>query len=546
MRVFRLIPFVLLTLIGLSILAFSEKGTAVAQGDNLLVNPSFEGQYNSYVPETPQEQADCPLGVCTTAQMPPGWKPWWVKERPTDVNPEYKPAEFSDRVRSGSRASQYFSFWSTHKAGLRQTVTVPTNATVTFSIWGFSWMTELDDATGSDSAATPNMRIGIDPTGGTNPYSPAVVWSGFQEPKDVYALFSVQAQAQGNQVTVFTFSAPDVNPASPDYGYKHTDIYWDDASLTASGGSSAPPPAPTSNPGGGATNNPPQGAPVSNSGVTPPTSTPDADGVIYSIVQSGDSLWSIAAKAGITLDEILELNGMEQGDFVRVGDRLIVGYADNQSPAPEAETENVEAAGGEATVEGEAESTATATPEATPTEVVEATKVEAEVEEALPEANICLLAFDDTNQDGVRDADEPLRSAVAFTISDVEKVVSNYVTDGASEPFCIEGLDPGNYQITRSIAAGEVVTTGKDQSLALQAGESKTLEFGSYQDGSAVAELQSSNTAADANNLSGSAVVTNEGDDGGIGTVFIVAVVIAVLLLLGVLVIILSARRSTV
>jgi len=532
MRFVRLIPFVLVAIIGLTLFAFSGGDTAAAQGTNLLVNPSFEGQYNSYVPETPQEVADCPLGVCTTAQMPPGWKPWWAKERPTDVNPEYKPAEFSVRVRSGSRASQYFSFWSTHKAGLRQTVTVPENATVTFTVWGFAWMTESDEnGAGSDGRATPNMRVGIDPTGGTNPYSPSIVWSGFQQPKDVYALFSVEAQAQGTRVTVFTFSAPDVNPDSPEYGFKHTDMYWDDASLTA-GGAAAPPPA--TNSGSGTTDDTGSTSVTSNSNpfVLPPTSTPNAEGVIYSEVQAGDSIWSIAAKAGITLDQILEYNDLEKDDFVKVGDLLIVGYGDPPS-AEEPEPE---------TAEGQpAEVEPTATPEPAAAETTEGTT---ESNEEQSTASICLSAYNDENQNSTRDDGESLRSAVAFTISDVEKVVSNYVTDGASEPFCIEGLAPGNYNITRSIATGEVPTTTNDQSLSLEAGESITLEFGSYQDGNAIA-LQSPNREGSediGNNLSGSAV---DGGGDGISSVVIIAVVVAVLLLVGVLVVILSARRTT-
>lgn len=544
MRFFRLILFILLAIVGLSVLALLSGDTAAAQGNNLLVNPGFEGQYSAYAPETPQEASDCPLGICNTAQVPHGWKPWWVKERPTDVNPEYKPAEFSNRVRSGSRAAQYFSFWSTHKAGLRQTVTVPENATVTFTIWGLAWMTESDDNSASDGSATPNMRIGIDPTGGTNPYSPAVVWSGFQQAKDVYSLFSVEAQAQGTRVTVFTFSAPDVNPNSPEYGFKHNDIYWDDASLTAGGAAPPPPPPqPTSDPGTGSAGESQPAPAVSNTNISisPPTSTPDADGVIYSVVQAGDSLWSIAAKAGISLDEILEYNDLEQDDFVNVGDLLIVGYAD---PPAEVEEEPV-ATEEEEQVEPTAEPTTT--PEAAAVQAVEPVEANEEEEEE-PAAAICLSAFNDNNQNGVRDEGEPLRSAVAFTISDVEKVVSNYVTDGASEPFCIEGLDPGNYRITRSIASGEVATTNKDHTLALEEGDSTTLAFGSYQDSTAVAQLQSPNRATGdgavvGNNLSDAAQAgTGEGSTGGI---FIIAVVIAVLLLVGVLIIILSARRTT-
>jgi hypothetical protein len=339
-------------------------------------------------------------------------------------------------------------------------------------------------------------------------------------------------QAQGTRVTVFTFSAPDVNPDSPNFGFKHTDIYWDDASLTTAGGA-APAPPPASNPGtGSTTTNPQPAAASSNPFALPPTSTPDAEGVVYSVVQAGDSIWSIAAKAGITLDEILEYNNLDKDDFVKVGDLLIVGYGD----PPSAEEPEPEVSEGEQT-----EAEPTMTPEAVPAEVA------AEPTEAAEDsASICLSAYSDANQNGSRDEGEPLRSAVAFTISDVEKVVSNYVTDGASEPFCIEGLAPGNYRITRSVGNGEVPTTTNDQSLSLQAGEATTLEFGSYQDANAVAALQTSNSGSDgvSNNISGSAV---EGDGEGAGGsgIFIAAVVVAVLLLVGVLVVILSARRTT-
>jgi hypothetical protein len=50
---------------------------------------------------------------------------------------------------------------------------VPANAQLRFSIWGQAWST-IDDSTFSNQPTTVNMRIGIDPTGGTNPYSPAI------------------------------------------------------------------------------------------------------------------------------------------------------------------------------------------------------------------------------------------------------------------------------------------------------------------------------------------------------------------------------------
>jgi len=70
-----------------------------------------------------------------------------------------------------------------------------------------------------------HMRVGIDPSGGSDPFSSEVVWSAEQNPLDGWSLFVVEAWAQGNEVTVYTWSAPDAPT-------KHNDVWWDDAALT--------------------------------------------------------------------------------------------------------------------------------------------------------------------------------------------------------------------------------------------------------------------------------------------------------------------------
>ena len=546
MRKLRIIPIVLLALAGLSFMLIPAGKPAMAQGENILVNPSFEGQYSGYVPETPAEQADCSVGgICNTAQVPLGWKPWWKKERPTDVNPEFKPADRAapgNRVLSGDRAAQYFSFWSTHKAGLRQTVTVPANANLQFSAWGHAWMTESDESLLSDRSGTPNMRIGIDPTGGIDPYNPAVVWSGYLQAFDTYQLFSVEAQAQGDKVTVFTFAAPSVNPNSPDYGFKHTDMYWEDASLVITGQGAAPAPAPPVSSGGGVAAAPV--APVVI--VAGPAATPDANGVIYAEAQPGDSIWALAARNGLTLDEILELNDITRSHVVRTGDLFIVGYGDPPGTEPETQApEGNDAAEGAAAEEGDVEADQVAQvptipppPPATPEGI-------SMVEQEVAGVSICLKAFDDNNQNGVHDSGEGLRSAVAFTISDDQSVVSNYVTDGDSEPFCIQGLKAGSYRVTRSSLPNEVMTTPGDHSVALTEGSILNLDFGSYMSDEPLTVADTSGQVNNAASDQGNAEAFENGDGGVMNGLLIAGVIIVVLLLVGVVIFILSSRRAT-
>lgn len=538
MRSFRLTILILLIVAGF---AQAAGRPVLAEGENLLTNPSFEGQYSSYVPELPQEIADCPLGICTTAQHPDGWVPWWVKERPTDVNPEFKPAETNvagNRVRSGERAAQYFSFWRTHKAGLRQTVTVPTNAVVQFTVWGHAWINNTDVVFPSDYGVTPNMQIGIDPTGGVDLYNPAIVWSGYQQAYDVYQLFSVQAQAQGDKVTVFLFSAPSPSPYNNEQAYLHNDIYWDDASLVVVGAGSAPTAAPSSSStsGSAASAAAPPAAVAAG-----PTATPNAEGVIYVEVQSGDSLWSVAARAGLTLDELLTLNNLERDDFIHAGQLLITGYVTPESQAGE----TTAATGGDANATSEA-------PTVTPTPAVTTTPQPPTptAEPAPTGGDICLKAYDDANQNGLHDTGEALRAAVAFTISDGESVVSNYVTDGQSEPYCIRGLPAGNYHVTRSSTPDETLTTPGDWAVAVADGALLNLDFGSAgQAQEAVASADTGAAGVIQQNAGASSEATQPAttEDGGgrmLSGIAIAAVILAVLLLVGVLIFILSARRS--
>lgn len=182
--------------------------------------------------------------------------------------------------------------------------------------------------------------------------------------------------------------------------------------------------------------------------------TPDAEGVISVIVQPQESLWAIAARAGLSLPELLALNGLSESDIIRPGDTIIIGRAEAQptaAPPPE-----------------EVEPTATRPPP-TPRPT-----------RRPPQATICLSAFADLNRNGVQDSGEPLRAGVAFSVYNSEAVVANYITDGVNEPHCLPPLPPGAYRVTRSVMPDEVLTTDGDWALQLSDENTLRQAFGSY------------------------------------------------------------------
>jgi LysM repeat protein len=197
--------------------------------------------------------------------------------------------------------------------------------------------------------------------------------------------------------------------------------------------------------------------------------TPDAAGVITLVVQPNESLWAIAARAGLSLADLLALNGLTENDIIQPGDVLIIGYG----------TPN----GGLLTVEEQTPTPTLPPPTLRPTQTS-------------PRAAICISAFEDSDQDMVHDPGEPLRAGVAFTIYNATEVVANYITDGFSEPACIEDLAPGQYSVTRSISPGELLTTDGNWALTLTAGSMLQQAFGSVMRSQAGAAVQGVATQA--------------------------------------------------
>ena len=213
----------------------------VCTGENLLTNPSFEGEYDVYVMDAPGHP-DCqtwnddePSQYCERVKTADGWHPWWRdtprSENWMNIQPEYVPSlphEQPPRVLSGEKSQHYFSFWSTHEAGMYQQVAAVENGRYCFSINGHAWSsrrTKPSYKSDLDDHGSLYQKVGIDPTGGKDWQSSNIIWSEERLQYDEFGVFAVEAVAESSQITVFFYSRPDVP-------VKHNDVYWDDAVLS--------------------------------------------------------------------------------------------------------------------------------------------------------------------------------------------------------------------------------------------------------------------------------------------------------------------------
>ena len=197
-----------------ALLFSTAPASAQTTSPNLLNNPSFEGgMYHMSMSNFIAE----------------GWSYWYQGRAADDPRGWYMPepefgliADRPGQMKSGAKSQRWFNTWAIHNAGLYQTVTVPENSWLRFSIWMFNCSSEQDFFCISEGYHS--KWVGIDPTGGTDPYSPNIVWGNEDRTMDVWAQIGVIAQAKGSKVTVFVRE-------QPQYSLKHNDILIDDAEL---------------------------------------------------------------------------------------------------------------------------------------------------------------------------------------------------------------------------------------------------------------------------------------------------------------------------
>ena len=438
---------------------------AQTPSQNLLVDGDFEAP-----PTWPQQDG---IGE---VQVAPGWRAWYVDpdqvpayvKPPSNckesgpvqcywMRPEFRDTvleSFPNRVRSGIRAQKYFSYGRMHEAGLYQRVTgVTPGARLRFSIYTQAWQCFNIDGCGkngirSDEPADMHLRVGIDPFGGSNPFSANIVWSPEREAFDRWVEFSVEAQARGDAVTVFTHSR-----AEWDYARANNDVYLDDASLVVVGPGQSQP-QPTSQPATAA----PAG-PTQTPGTPAPTNTPAAtrtarpDGAVIHVVRPGDTLYAISLEYDVPVQEIYQLNNLTRESILSVGQEIVVKVGKGTVAAP--------AATPKSGTTFTSPITSTVAPTVVPPTPIPPTAT------PLP-SGLCVGAFEDLNANSLRDGNEPGLAGVTFVVNTGGTEAARHVTDNSGKLTCLSQLPPGAYSVQITLPPGYVAPYEKiDTALAL-------------------------------------------------------------------------------
>ncbi|HOT92860.1 MAG TPA: hypothetical protein PLJ78_16150 [Anaerolineae bacterium] len=202
----------------------------------LLVNPGFEGigvpvDNSVFVPGnwTRDTFTGVEYGEIFT---PEGWVTWWEEGeygRPEcKVIPNEPPFTSPPRIYQGYHAGMCFTFYRKQHAGYYQHVgNLRPGAVVEGWYYAHAWACDKnDDMLSCGDPEAFSFRVGIDPTGGTDPFSNTIIWSKEQYIYDKYERVGPVRATVGptGAVTFFLHS-------HGKWPYKHNVAFWDNPSL---------------------------------------------------------------------------------------------------------------------------------------------------------------------------------------------------------------------------------------------------------------------------------------------------------------------------
>ena len=516
----------LLALLGL-VITINIHAPEVQAQTNLLQNGGFE-QPGSYTRSSVDSRTDF--------NFAPGWDGWETNSPSTEswMNIDSIAFPHTGSFKYAGGTSQNIGRGdATFTAAAFQIVpNIAEGTTLRASAWVFQ---------DNDAGKGARTRIGIGSNVGSNPFGSPITWSPWMTAIDSWQQVSVEATVPAGNVTVFIYSTQ----TQPNPGNQN---YYDEAQLVIVGEGDV-------DVGDGNE----EGTP--NATAAPPTNTPipfapfvnpqDADetGRIEHVVGSGDTLAAIAVAYGVPISQIRELNGIE-GSLLRIGQVLLIQEESETPPTAVPTEEPIEptadtasnAGGGfasptpltvaeantdtssevvEATEEATeemveteestpAETTTPAPPTATPTAtLIPPTPTDAppapveQGEDADPlslEAAVCVSMYEDINQNGIQDGEPLLEGGLIALVPSNGGDEQQYLTDGANEPFCFEGLETGAYTVSATAPDGYGIVRSASLVVNVQPGQRFPIRFGATEgvEVAAVATTAVENTVTDA------------------------------------------------
>ena len=161
--------------------------------------------------------------------VPEGWTAFWreggvpIPWDPLNLvgyaRPEMavinKEAPYLDppRIYEGYRSVKWFSFYKIHDCGILQTVATQPGQLLTLTGYAHAWYSQRDDPTKSeyerdgvwyclgDGMPGMGLILGIDPTGGRDPYADTVIWDEWHSYNSYDPIGPVMAFAEGTTAT---------------------------------------------------------------------------------------------------------------------------------------------------------------------------------------------------------------------------------------------------------------------------------------------------------------------------------------------------------
>ena len=198
------------------------------------------------------------------------------------------------------------------------------------------------------------------------------------------------------------------------------------------------------------------------------TPTPGADGRIIYIVKAGDSCLRISLLTGVSQDQLMALNKLNQNCDLREGQELLIGFGGPSVGSP------------------------TPGPSPTPSQVPPTPTL---ISNGM--AQICVLLYEDLNGDGKRQETEPPIPGGEVSVTNLSGGYSQTLTTLPADPnadfqgICFKDAPQGEYSVTVGIPDGYNPTTALTYDLKgakmVEAGNTVYLPFGAQRGSAPVA-----------------------------------------------------------